>query len=82
MYYVYLIWSEKAEQFYVGCTNNIPERLNQHNRGLNISTKSGLPWKLVYYEAFMTKALAFQREKKLKHHGRGIVELKKRIGFS
>jgi len=38
-----------------------------HNKGLVISTKLFIPWKLAYYEAFLDKYDAFNREKELKH---------------
>lgn len=81
MHYVYLLHSDKTGTFYVGSTSDLRQRLYQHNQGRNISTKYGAPWKVLYYEAFPAKALAQERERKLKHHGRGLVELKKRLGF-
>lgn len=79
MYYVYLLKSRKINQFYVGYTANLRERLSSHNKGQNTATKSGMPWQVVYYEAYPTKADALKRELKLKHHGKGLAELKKRI---
>lgn len=81
MYYVYLLRSKKTGTFYIGSTADLKRRFHQHNQGMNTSTKSGVPWELVYYEAFTTKALAQERERKLKRYGRGLVELKKRLGF-
>jgi putative endonuclease len=54
-------------------------RFDKHNKGKNASTKSGIPWELIYYEAYQTKDLALKREIKLKAHGKGFAELKKRI---
>jgi len=81
MHYVYLLRSEKTQKFYIGSTANLRQRFYQHNHGMSISTKAYVPWELVYYEAFPTKTLALLREHKLKHHGRGLLELKKRLGF-
>ena len=81
MYYVYLLQSIKTKKFYIGATNDLRKRFYQHNQGNSLATKAGVPWKLVYYEAFPTKALALQREHRLKHYGRGLTELKKRLGF-
>ena len=81
MFYVYLLRSDKNDKFYIGYSSDLRQRLQQHNQGQNISTKSGIPWQLVYYEAFQTKALAMERERKLKRYGKGLVELKKRLGF-
>lgn len=81
MHYVYLLSSDKLGKFYIGHTSDLKERFYQHNKGRNASTKAGVPWELIYYEAFQTKTLAIKRESNLKRYGRGLVELKKRIGF-
>jgi hypothetical protein len=36
-------------------------------------------WRLIYYEAYLKESDARNRERRLKHHGSGIVELKKRL---
>jgi putative endonuclease len=79
MQYVYLLYSETTDHFYVGCTHDLNQRICAHNAGENISTKSGAPWRLVYFEAYEQSTDAFVREQKLKHHGKGIAELKKRL---
>ena len=81
MHYVYLLRSKKNGSFYIGSTADLQKRFKQHNQGHSSATKTGTPWQLVYYEAFLTKALAQERERKLKRYGRGLVELKKRVGF-
>jgi putative endonuclease len=82
MYFVYLLSSKiKSNQIYIGSTNNLVRRLKQHNKGEVFSTKPYSPWKLVYYEAYQNEELAKLREKRLKHHGNAIRELKKRIGL-
>jgi putative endonuclease len=37
---VYILQSKKNNRFYIGSTNNINRRLEQHNKGLVISTKN------------------------------------------
>ena len=66
MYYVYVLLSLKDKKFYIGYTNNLKRRLNEHNSGKNISTKSRLPLKLIYYESHLSKADAARREKYFK----------------
>ena len=66
MYYVYLLKSGAADVKYIGCTADLRKRMLEHNRGKVTSTKGKLPWKLVYYEAFLSKYDAFNREKELK----------------
>lgn len=81
MYYVYLLRSKKNGNFYIGSAKDLKKRFYQHNHGHSKATSSRAPWELVYYEAFPTKTLALERERKLKRYGRGLVELKKRLGF-
>ena len=68
MYYVYLIVNEFGER-YIGYTSNLKRRLSEHNSGSNASTRNH-KWRLVYYEAYLSKEDASRREKKLKQRGR------------
>jgi len=53
-------------KFYVGHTNDLDRRLAEHNSGLSKSTKSGIPWNLVYSKEFISRAEASAFEKKIK----------------
>jgi putative endonuclease len=66
MHYVYVLLSLKDEKFYIGFTNDLERRLKEHNSGKNISTKSRLPLKLLYYEAHLSKKDAARRERYFK----------------
>ena len=66
MFYIYLLESKKDHHLYTGFTTDLKKRLNEHNQGLNFSTKSYIPWSLVYYEACLNKKDAERREKYLK----------------
>lgn len=79
MHYVYVLRSTVNEKFYVGCTSDLRTRLPRHNQGDSEYTRKYMPWKLVYYEAYLSEKLARARERKLKHHGKGFSELKRRI---
>jgi len=70
MFYVYFIKSIKDNRFYVGYTNDLRRRFEDHNNGKSKYTKNFRPWKLVYYEAYETESLAKNRENKLKQHGK------------
>jgi putative endonuclease len=52
--------------FYVGFTQNLKLRFEQHNKGLVESTKRRSPLKVIYYEACMNQSDAVRREKYLK----------------
>ena len=79
MYWAYIIKSERYQQFYIGYTKNINQRLKSHNLGLSPYTKKYLPWKLVYIEGYANENDARDREIKLKQFGRVYTNLKKRI---
>jgi len=72
----------KVNQIYTGSTNNLKIRIDQHNKGKVQSTRPYLPWRLVYYEAFLSEKDARIREQKFKKHGKGNIELKKRLKYS
>ncbi len=66
MYYVYILYSESLSKLYKGSTSDLKNRLAQHNKGQVSSTKSGVPWNLVYYAAFLNKTDALREELFLK----------------
>jgi putative endonuclease len=79
MCYVYILKSEKDKNLYIGSTNDLEKRFNEHNLGLVFSTKTRIPFALVYYEAYKSERDARNREKNLKIRSRAFVQLKKRI---
>ena len=66
MFYTYVLKSKKNDKLYIGFTSDLKERFGEHNKGLNLSTKRYLPWKLIYYEACLNKSDARRRERYLK----------------
>ena len=78
MWYNYVLQSLKDKDFYTGCTNNLRERFEEHNKGLVPSTKDRRPLKVIYYEACIRKEDAFRREKYLKT-GMGKKYIKNRL---
>ena len=69
MYYVYIIRSVKDRKLYTGCTQDLKERLLQHNTGKVASTVNRHPLKLIFYECFINKEDAFAHEQWLKTGG-------------
>ena len=66
-YYVYLLKSKvKLTQSYVGYSTDLQKRLERHNQGLVRSTKPYRPWKLIFYEAYISKKDAKRREQYFK----------------
>ncbi len=66
MFTVYILFSESLNRYYVGHTGDLKDRLIRHNQGRSKSTKSGIPWKIMYTEAYQTKPEAYQREMEIK----------------
>ena len=66
VYYVYILQSESTGRFYIGQTQDVPERLAYHNANYSKSLKNRGPWKLLYTEKFSTRGAAVRRERELK----------------
>jgi putative endonuclease len=66
MYFIYILKSELDNNFYVGYTHDIDQRLQDHENGNVTSTKNRRPLKLVYFEACLNQQDATHREKYLK----------------
>ena len=49
-FYVYVLKSEQHDKTYVGMSENVNERLREHNTGKSTFTKSFRPWILLYSE--------------------------------
>ena len=80
-YYNYVLRSLKDNKLYIGYTSNLENRLNEHKKGVVISTKFRRPFLLVYYELSFDLNSALHREKYLKTTY-GHRYLKNRIGVS
>jgi len=65
-YYTYVLQSLKDQSFYIGYTSNLGKRLEEHNGSCSMATKPRRPYKLIYYEAFLDKKDAKDREIYLK----------------
>ena len=63
-YFVYIIGSHKNFKFttYVGYTNDLNKRLQQHNKGKGAKFTRGRSWKIIYSEKCSTKGEAISRE--------------------
>lgn len=64
--YVYVLQSLRGEHLYIGFTKDLKRRLQEHNDGLNFSTKPYAPWMVIHYEAYGDEKDAHRREKYLK----------------
>lgn len=69
MFYVYVLKSDKDDNFYIGSTNDLKKRISEHNNGKVPSTRPRRPFHLVYYEAYGKEILARKGESLLKLRG-------------
>ncbi len=82
MWFVYFLKTDRKENwYYVGSTNNLERRLDEHNAGEVTSTKAYMPYTIIYIEEFKTEPEAREREKYFKRWD-GRIEKKKIISHS
>jgi len=73
MYYVYLIKRGDNKNTYIGVTDNLKKRFQEH--------KNKEP-DLIYYEAYKDRRDALDRERKLKQRGQTVRRLKEKLRHS
>ncbi len=66
MFYTYILYAAKYNRFYVGHSEDVGARLQRHNNKGVPSTKPYIPWLLIYYEEYATRAEASNRELEIK----------------
>lgn len=64
--YVYILQSSKTNNYYVGSTNNIIDRLQKHNSGFVKSTRARGPWELRFCQEYDSLTNARRIEYKIK----------------
>jgi len=69
MLIVYILYSESLQKYYVGQTQNIENRLIEHNAGETKSLRTGIPWSLVWQTIVSTRQESMAFEKKIKNIG-------------
>jgi len=69
MYYTYILYSKKLSKYYVGQTQDLEQRLIDHNVGRTKYAKKGIPWDLVYYFELSTRSEAIKLETRIKSRG-------------
>ncbi|NTW46344.1 MAG: GIY-YIG nuclease family protein [Candidatus Moranbacteria bacterium] len=68
MFYVYVLRSAQKKYHYIGSTEDLKRRFEEHNQGKTKSIRHLVPFELLYYEAYVTKGLARKRELELKNN--------------
>lgn len=79
MFIVYILVSKQyPERIYIGLTEDISQRVDEHNAGKSAYSRKYGPWELVTYTTFKHKKKATEFEKYLKS-GSGFAFLKKHL---
>ena len=65
-FYCYILCNKEKNFIYIGYSENLKQRIIEHNNGYSKSTKSYLPLELIHYEAYRNKKDAKRRERYLK----------------
>lgn len=64
LFYTYILYSSIKDKFYIGHTENVQNRLLQHNTRNNLGTND---WTVVYTETYDNRSDAMKREKEIKN---------------
>lgn len=66
MHFVYILFSEKCNRFYIGFSSDIQARLEKHNAGLVTATRNCRPYVLKASKSFLSEEEARKEELRLK----------------
>lgn len=69
MYTVYILFSSTIQKYYIGQTQNIENRLFEHNSGETKSIKGGIPWRIKWQAYVSTRQEAIILKRKIKNMG-------------
>jgi putative endonuclease len=66
---VCILFSERIEKYYIGQTNDLANRLAEHNLGETSSIRNGIPWSLAWSQLCDSRSEAVRIEAKIKKRG-------------
>ncbi|QAA81752.1 GIY-YIG nuclease family protein [Aequorivita sp. H23M31] len=66
MYYLYILYSEHLDRYYIGSTEDISVRLKEHLWNHKGFTAKAKDWEIRYSENFRTRSEALAREQQIK----------------
>ncbi|AXY76881.1 GIY-YIG nuclease family protein [Paraflavitalea soli] len=65
-FFVYILYSEKLDKYYIGVTENVEERLRKHQCNHSGFTGKASDWSIRFTELHPDKTAALKRERQLK----------------
>ena len=66
MYFVYILYSEKCDRYYIGYCADVMMRLQRHNAGMVTATRNCRPYLIKATRIFATEIEARKEELRLK----------------
>ncbi|MFC1687384.1 GIY-YIG nuclease family protein [Patescibacteria group bacterium] len=82
MNYIYVLKSKKDHKLYIGFTKQLNKRIKHHNEGESASTKYRRPFKIIYFEGYLSEKDARRRERNLKLYSKAYYAVKRRLSDS
>jgi len=67
--FTYIIFSKSTISYYAGITNNLKNRLKEHNNAKTRFTSKAYDWEIVYLKQFESRTEAYIHEKQIKQTG-------------
>jgi putative endonuclease len=67
MFFIYILFSQSLNIYYIGFTSDLKDRLRKHNSNHKGFTGTRSDWIVKYTEKFETKIEALNREKQIKN---------------
>ena len=65
-FYLYILYSEKLNKYYIGSTENLGERIKKHNSNHKGFTGGAGDWRYMYTEEYSSKTESMKREREIK----------------
>ncbi len=65
-FFVYILFNETKNRFYIGFTSDMEQRIMRHNQKSKGFTGYVNDWKIVYTEKYNSKEEAYTREQQIK----------------
>lgn len=65
-FYVYILYSERLDKYYIGHSANMEDRIYRHRNSGSKFTKSASDWKVVHTQIVNSKSEAYKREMEIK----------------
>jgi len=69
LFTVYILFSKSTQKYYTGSTQDLENRMLEHNSGETKSIRNGIPWEVVWKTLLPSRAEAMQLESKIKKRG-------------